>query len=105
MYNLILGISDVPNQEVGVCMDNTLKVLSEKIRPLGFDLSDDDISVIVDIKVGRSVGHFRPGMNVKWCDVRWFKLVRRMGELGYEYRFDMDRRALFVGRYGFEVYV
>lgn len=92
-------------KDVGVSMDNTLMVLSEKIRPLGFNLSDDDISVIVDTKVGRCVGYFRPGMDVKWCDVRWFKLARRMGELGYEYRFDTDRRALFVGRYGFELYV
>lgn len=80
-------------KKVGVSMDNTLKGLGEKIRPLGFNLSDDDISVIVDTKVGRCVGYFRPGMDVKWCDVRWFKLARRMGELGYEYRFDTDRRA------------
>lgn len=79
--------------------------LREKIQPIGFDLSDDDISVIVDIKVGRSVGYFRPGMDVKWCDARWFKLARRMSELGYEYRFDIERRALFVGRDGFELYV
>lgn len=90
-------------KEVGVIMD--LVELREKIRPLGFNLSDDDISVIVDAKVGRCVGYFRPGMDVKWCDVRWFKLARRMSSLGYEYRFDTDRRALFVGRYGFELYV
>lgn len=89
-------------KEVGVSMDNTLKGLSEKIRPLGFNLDD---GIIVDTKVGRSVGYFRPGMDAKWCDVRWFKLARRMGELGYEYRFDMDRRVLLVGRYGFELYV
>ena len=92
-------------KEVGVSMDNTLKGLSEKIRPLGFNLSDDDISVIVDTKVGRSVGHFSEGVDTSCCDVRWFKLARRMGELGYEYRFDTDRRVLFVGRYGFELYV
>lgn len=86
-------------------MDNTLKRLSEKIQPIGFDLSDDDMSVIVDTKVGRSVGHFRPGTDTSWCDARWFKLARRMGELGYEYQFDTDRRVLFVGRYGFELYV
>ena len=82
-----------------------LVALREKIRPLGFDLSDDATTVIVDTKVGRSVGHFRPGMDISWCDTRWFKFARRMSELGYEYRFDMDRRALFVGRYGFELYV
>lgn len=92
-------------KEVGVSMDNTLKGLSEKIRPLGFNLSDDDISVIVDAKVGRCVGYFRPGMDTSWCDASWFKLARRMGELGYEYRFDTDRRVLFVGRYGFELNV
>lgn len=79
--------------------------LRDKIRPIGFDLSDDDMSVIVDTKVGRCVGHFRPSMDIKWCDARWFKLARRMSELGYEYRFDTDRRVLFVGRYGFELYV
>lgn len=92
-------------KEVGDGMDTTLVELREKIRPIGFDLSDDDISVIVDTKVGRSVGYFSPGVDVSWCDVRWFKLARRMGELGYEYRFDTDRRTLFVGRYGFELYV
>lgn len=91
-------------KEVGVSMDNTLKGLGEKIRPLGFNLSDD-ISVIVDAKVGRCVGYFRPGMDASWCNVQWFKLARRMGELGYEYRFDTDRRVLFVGRYGFELNV
>ena len=79
--------------------------LRGKIRPLGLNLSDDDILVIVDTKVGRCVGHFRPGMDTSWCDVRWFKLARRMSSLGYEYRFDMDKRVLFVGRYGFELYV
>ena len=92
-------------KEVGVSMDTMLIELREKIQPIGFNLSDDDMSVIVDTKVRRSVGYFRPGMDVKWCDVRWFKLARRMGELGYEYRFDTDRRALFVGRYGFELNV
>lgn len=90
-------------KEVGVSMD--LVELREKILPIGFDLSDDDIPVIVDAKVGRCVGYFRPGMDTSWCDVRWFKLARRMSSLGYEYRFDMDKRALFVGRYGFELYV
>ena len=103
MFNLILGISDVPNQEVGVIMD--LVELREKIQPIGFNLSDDDMSVIVDTKVRRSVGYFRPGMDASWCNVQWFKLARRMGELGYEYRFDTDRRVLFVGRYGFELNV
>lgn len=79
--------------------------LREKIQPIGFDLSDDDMSVIVDTKVRRSVGYFRPGMDASWCNVQWFKLARRMGELGYEYRFDTDRRVLFVGRYGFELNV
>lgn len=102
MYNLILGTSDIPNQEVGVSMDNTLKVLSEKIRPLGFNLDD---GIISDTRVGRVVGHFSEGMDISWCDVRWFKLARRMSSLGYEYRFDTDRRALFVGRYGFTLYV
>lgn len=82
-------------------MDNTLKVLSEKIRPLGFNLDD---GIISDTRVGR-VGHFSEGMDISWCDVRWFKLARRMSSLGYEYRFDTDRRALFVGRYGFTLYV
>lgn len=92
-------------KEVGVSMNTRLIELHEKIQPIGFDLSDDDFTVIVDKRVGRSVGYFRPGMDASWCNVQWFKLARRMSTLGYEYRFDMDRRALFVGRYGFELNV
>ena len=83
-------------------MNEVLIELLGRVRPLGFNLDNE---IIVDTKVSRCVGHFRPGTNTDWCDARWFKLARRMSELGYEYRFDTDRRVLFVGRYGFTLYI